>query len=104
MKLHVLKIERNFYDAVVMGSKKAELRKDDRDYKVGDLIHFTDIKGDEYDGEFNLFVITHVLPARSVIVEAQDYVILSITNYRGGRIGTNYETERISWMETPEEA
>ena len=82
MKLHVLKIERSFYDAVVMENKKAELRKDDRDYKVGDLIHFTDINGNEYEGEFNLFVITHVLPARSIIVEAEDYVVLSIMPYR----------------------
>ena len=85
MKLHVLKIERNFFDAVMSERKKAELRKDDREYKVGDLIHFVDTKGDEYESEFNLFIITHVLPCRSIIVEAQDYVVLSITNYRGGR-------------------
>ena len=84
MKLHVLKIERNFFDAVMCERKKAELRKADRDYKVGDLIHFTDINGNEYDNNFNLFIITHVLPVRSVIVEAEDYVVLSITGYRGG--------------------
>lgn len=82
MKLHVLKIERSFYGEVAIGRKKAELRKADRDYKVGDLIHFTDINGNEYDDTFNLFVITHVLPARSVIVEAEDYVVLSIMPYR----------------------
>ena len=82
MKLHVLKIERSFYDEVIMENKKAELRKADRDYKVGDLIHFTDVCGNEYSGEFNLFVITHVLPARSVIVEAEDYVVLSILAYK----------------------
>ena len=81
MKLHVLKIERSFYGEVVIGRKKAELRKADRDYKIGDLIHFTDINGNEYDGDFNLFIITHILPARSVIVEAEDYVVLSITPY-----------------------
>ena len=86
MKLHVLKIERNFFDAVMCERKKAELRKDDREYKVGDLIHFVDTNGDEYESsKFNLFIITHVLPCRSIIVEAEDYVVLSITPYRAGR-------------------
>ena len=85
MKLHVLKIERNFFDAVMCERKKAELRKDDREYKVGDLIHFVDTNGNEYENNFNLFFITHILPARSVIVEAEDYVVLSITPYRAER-------------------
>lgn len=88
MKLHVLKIERNFFDAVMCERKKAELRKADRDYKEGDLIHFTDTIGDEYDGMFNLFIITHVLPCRSVLKDCEDYVVLSIIPYnqkaRGG--------------------
>ena len=81
MKLHVLKIERNYYDAVMCERKKAELRKDDRDYKEGDLIHFTDTSGNEFEGMFNLFIITHILPCRSVIEEKVDYVILSIMPY-----------------------
>ena len=85
MKLHVLKIERNFFDVVMSERKKAELRKNDREYKSGDLIHFVDTKGDEYECEFNLFIITHVLPCRSIIEEAQDYVVLSISPLKTGR-------------------
>ena len=81
MKLHVLKIERNYYDAVMCERKKAEFRKDDRDYKEGDLIHFTNTQGDEFEGMFNLFIITHILPCRSVIEDKIDYVILSIMPY-----------------------
>ena len=79
MKLHTLKIkERYFYD-VNGGLKKAELRKDDRQYEVGDLIHFVDPKGREIDCfSDNLFEITHIL--RNVPEYGLDvnYAILSI--------------------------
>ena len=81
MKLHVLKIDRSYYEEVMTERKKAELREDDRNFKVGDLIHFTDITGNEYLQTFNLFMITHILPCRSVIQDAKDYVVLSITPY-----------------------
>ena len=81
MKLHVLKIENNYYVAVMQGRKRAELRKDDRDFKEGDLIHFTTIKGSEYEGQFNLFIITHILPCRNIFDDKTDYVVLSIEAY-----------------------
>ena len=40
MKLHELKIKDEYYEDIISGTKKAELRKNDRDYQVGDLIHF----------------------------------------------------------------
>ena len=38
--LHVLKIEEDYMRDVVRCDKKAEFRINDRDYQVGDLIHF----------------------------------------------------------------
>lgn len=38
--VHQLKIRRCFYRALVEDRKKAELRKNDRDYQVGDFISF----------------------------------------------------------------
>ena len=40
MKLHELKILNKYFDDVLIGKKTFELRKNDRDYQVGDLIHF----------------------------------------------------------------
>ena len=83
-KLHVLKIEQRWYNAVMCEEKKAEFRINDRDYEEGDLIHFTDINGEEYDGRFNLFMITHILPVREVKIgesKLDDYVVLSITTF-----------------------
>lgn len=39
-KLHHLKIEDEYYREVERGIKKFEIRKNDRDYKEGDLICF----------------------------------------------------------------
>ena len=41
MKLHTLKILPKYYVAIINGEKTFELRKNDRDYRVGDLITFT---------------------------------------------------------------
>ena len=43
MKLHELKIKHEYLIEVDRGRKTFELRKNDRDYQVGDLIHFIDI-------------------------------------------------------------
>ena len=40
MKLHELKIKEEYWNAILRGDKTFELRKNDRDYQVGDLIHF----------------------------------------------------------------
>ena len=80
-KLHILKIKEKWFIDIMNDKKKAELRINDRDYHVDDLIHFTDIDGNEYYGVFNLFKITHVLPLDEVDAFAKNYVILSITPY-----------------------
>ena len=41
-KIHVLKILVEYYSAVVSGAKKFEIRYNDRDYKVGDILRLTE--------------------------------------------------------------
>ena len=41
MKTHNLKILQEYADAKVKGIKPFEIRKNDRDYQVGDLIRYT---------------------------------------------------------------
>ena len=66
---HVLKIYRCFAKYVFEGKKTFEIRKNDRDFKVGDFVHFVDTNGleffpseifDLHDND-NLYVITFVL-------------------------------------------
>lgn len=87
-KLHVLKLQNEYFDAVMSGNKSAELRIDDgRDFRCGDLIHFTDVDGYEFPynatrdclDKTNLFVITHVLDVSKVLGKMKAmYVMLSI--------------------------
>ena len=55
-----LKIKACYFDAIINGKKLFELRKDDRNYKVGDLIHFNVIE-DSYCSVFQIFEITYIL-------------------------------------------
>lgn len=42
---HYLKTETEYYQAVENGIKTFELRKNDRDYQIGDIIHLIEIVG-----------------------------------------------------------
>lgn len=38
MNTHELKIQSNCFEEVVLGNKRAEVRRDDRNFKVGDIL------------------------------------------------------------------
>lgn len=88
MKLHELKIKRECFDAILDGKKTFELRKNDRDYQVGDLIHFVDINGCEFDSihlfatilfpKRMIFEITYVLKDSQEYGLDKDYCIFGI--------------------------
>lgn len=75
MKIHTLKIESKYYDLILCGQKKAELRINDRDYEKGDYITFVNIDGNPYLAE-NIFLITDVCEYKPALKE--NYVMLSI--------------------------
>lgn len=88
MKLHELKILHKYLVEVDLGNKTFELRKNDRDYQVGDLIRFIDIREDDSTANKNqiepnidentLYRITYVLKDVEKYGLAKDYCILAI--------------------------
>ena len=58
--LHNLKIESQYYDDVASGIKKAEVRYNDRDYKVGDMLALYDFDGEKLTGRCLLVEVTHI--------------------------------------------
>ncbi|MEX7648477.1 DUF3850 domain-containing protein, partial [Klebsiella pneumoniae] len=60
---HDLKIYPEFFSAVSTGVKRAELRKNDRDYRVGDTLHLMETpRGSCHQtGEFINVKITHIV-------------------------------------------
>lgn len=73
MKVHRLKIKQHYFDLLMAGKKTCEIRKNDRQYKIGDIIVYNQ---DDYQTEF---LITHIDTFRYGIKEG--YVVLSISFY-----------------------
>jgi uncharacterized protein YqfB (UPF0267 family) len=75
MKTHDLKIAPQNFAPVYAGVKTAELRKNDRDYQVGDLLKLREFSDGEYTGSFVIREVTHVTDVSFV---AEGYVLLSM--------------------------
>ena len=75
MKVHEIKIEQMFFDRNISGSKSCEVRKNDRDYQVGDRIIFITPNGEIHNRK--LFEVTHLLPGGEFGIEA-GWCVLSI--------------------------
>lgn len=75
MKTHDLKIAPEHFAPVYAGVKTAELRNNDRDYKVGDLLKLREFSEGEYTGSFAIREVTHVTDVDFV---AEGYVLLSM--------------------------
>ena len=88
MKLHELKILHKYLVDISIGKKTFELRKNDRDYQVGDLIRFIDVREDDSTANKNqiepnidentLYRITYVLKDVEKYGLGKDYCILAI--------------------------
>lgn len=89
IKLHELKIKHRYLVDITLGKKTFELRKNDRDYEVGDLIHFIDLHDEMIDlfdtkacdvniEDDTLYQITYVLKNVPEYGLDKDYCILGI--------------------------
>lgn len=74
--IHAVKITPEYYEAVKDGSKRFEVRKDDRPYDVGDYIALNEHDVSGYTGRAMIFKITYAL--RSHFYCKEGYVILGI--------------------------
>lgn len=76
---HELKTWGEYYEAVLAGKKKFEVRKNDRDFKEGDilLLNKWDRQRNEYAGAQTAFLITYVLTGGQFGIE-KGYCVLSL--------------------------
>lgn len=83
-KVHEIKILENYYQKVLIEEKTFELRKNDRQYQVGDILKFKVIDNNKNEIKYPLilYVITYILkdPLKVSGLE-KDYVIMSIKKY-----------------------
>lgn len=76
-KTHELKITPKYFKDVVDGDKNFELRKNDRDFKVGDSLMLKEFDNGAYKGDSVQVVVTYILVDGEYSLD-KDYVILGI--------------------------
>ena len=76
VKTHEVKLASMSYDDVASGKRTFELRKNDRGYKVGDILHMLEFKNGKHTGRTIKANIVYMLEEYTGLVE--DYCILGI--------------------------
>ena len=74
--IHELKILPEYFEALVDECKHFELRKDDRDYQVGDILALEEWDGEKFTGYFEQRRITYILRSCPEYGLADGYCIL----------------------------
>lgn len=76
--VHKIKLNDHFFMDVASGKKSFELRKNDRYYKVGDLLYLLEYDGVHYIGGEIVAEVVYMLTAGDVPGLQSGYVILGI--------------------------
>lgn len=75
MKIHSLKILPEYFEAVVQGYKKFEIRENDRDYQVGDKLELHEFIPDKgYTGDYLMVQVTYMTD----YAQKNGYVVMGI--------------------------
>ena len=79
MKTHELKTWPGYFSAIAQGRKRFELRFNDRDFAVGDVLHLRSWNNEteEYDGRELLAAVDYFLSVHGGLETG--YVLMSIT-------------------------
>lgn len=76
---HDLKTYPFYFNAVLVGMKKFEVRKNDRDFKIGDFLYLKefDPKSKSFTGRSSTHQIIYILPGGQFGIE-EGYVVLGL--------------------------
>lgn len=74
--IHTLKILPQYFEPLIMGIKTFELRKDDRNYQINDILELKEWDGQEYTGRETIRQVTYKLKNAPGL--DADYCILGI--------------------------
>jgi hypothetical protein len=78
--IHELKVWPEYFEEIFCNRKKFEVRKNDRNFQVGDLLYLREYDPftNEYTGRWNQRQITYILDNNNSFIELGENVILSI--------------------------
>lgn len=80
MKTHKLKILPPYFQDVCSGRKKFEVRKNDRCFKVGDLLNLREFAYTEYTGKSILVRVEYILSNFEGL--QPDYIVMGISRIK----------------------
>ena len=83
MKVHELKILPQYYDEIMCGKKKFEIRKNDRDFKEDDTVILNEFIDGHYTGRYIKARINYIFHGGSYGLE-KGYCVFSISVYECG--------------------
>jgi len=98
MDMHELKIDPEYFQAIKDGKKTFELRKNDRDYKEGDILHLREwTKKEGYSGQNLIMRVIYILKISSFL-GAFSWAIMSIKpmNYTNKSFNRNTDKTPVS--------
>jgi hypothetical protein len=81
MKTHRLKTWPLYFAAVADGSKTFEIRADDRDYQVGDILEL--LEWEPLTGEFTGRELRHKVTYRTEFMQTPGYVVMALGDVGG---------------------
>lgn len=81
-QIHELKIMPKYFDDIVNGSKTFEIRKNDRNFKAGDLLILREHNGRNYTGCFIKANITYILSDFEGLAEGYVALGMKIVNIK----------------------
>jgi len=79
MTTHELKTWPEYFEEVMRGNKTFEVRRNDRDFKIGDLLLLKEwvAENQEFTGRYKFCVVNYILPGGKFGI-GKDYVVMSI--------------------------
>ena len=82
MKVHKLKIWPEFFRRILLGHKKFEVRKNDRDYKKGDVLHLYEYNPHtrQYSGSVIGVKVEYILYGGQFGIE-EGYCVMSLADW-----------------------
>lgn len=86
-KVHQIKLAAMFFDDVASGRKSFEIRKNDRGYKVGDILEMMEFKSGKETGRMIRAKVTYMMEEHTGIEEG--YCVMGIERCGKGENGTD---------------
>lgn len=82
-KVHHIKLGATFFDEVAAGEKTFELRKNDRDYKKGDILEMMEFKDGKNTGRTVRVLVTYILTEFTGLEDGYCIMATSLLNENG---------------------